>query len=252
MLCMPYIISKIFLATVFIVFAIISVGLYFVLQNILGSSSIFAVVLIAPFALILFFILLLAIPTYFHGVAIKLVKKTLDGGEIAFSDCFKLEKTKATNIILLHIVYGIILTFLGFGVGFFDAILKSSLSILLTAAASCIFIYSGYEIVISNKNWSDALKGGYNLFKKNKVYTFVVWVYTYYLSIYAGIVSFSLLLLVGGLLLIAFGLTNLPPLGFISVFGAFLFVLMITTSIIIQTAITSILYFAYGEVVEND
>lgn len=239
-LCMPYLLDIITLT----ITSIILGGLVFGVASISNYSPIPTALSVFSVGLI-FLAALIVISAFFNGVAINLLSKVERKEEVSFSDCFKLDKTRFLNLLVTYIVCGIFGLVLSFSFGVFDAIFSSSVSIIFIATISCVFLFVSYEVMVSKKNWGDALKGSYEIFNLHKIETFLVWTFTYYFAIYASTFFLILLFVLGGILVIIYSLFLSNELFFAALFVVIFVLTMLAASILVKTAINAVLFHIY-------
>ncbi len=165
------------------------------------ASLLVSFLLIILLGVVLFFIYLL-INSYFTAGAIGMAKTALETGKTSLDDMFSYGRKKFLSLFFANILLLIFIIVVGFVLVIIQAFIKVPFIEIFVAIVSIVFALFPFAIVISDLGAIGGLKRSYNLFMKNKLLVFLVFVFLKYVVefISMGIFLLSMVILSAGLL----------------------------------------------------
>jgi hypothetical protein len=165
------------------------------------ASLAISLLLIFIIGVVLFFIYLL-IDSYFTAGAIGMAKTALEMGKTSLGDMFSYGGKKFLSMFFANLILFVFIIAMGIFLAIIQAITNAPLIEAFIAITSIIFALFPFAIVISDLGAIDGLKRSYDLFMKNKLLFFLIFIFVRYIIqfIYLGVFVLGMVLLSAGIL----------------------------------------------------
>jgi len=192
----PYLLSLASLAVVVGVLSLIAFLSYSWFGVVAGIIVGLAMLLIA-------FIALLLIPSFFNAAGIEMAADALEGRKPSLSDSFNPGWGGVKKLLIINIVIGLVMFSIFAVLYVIQVVLKIDVILPAAVVTGCVLLFAPYYAVLTGKGWIDSVKSSYSTFSKNRLFVFILWCLNYQVAAFSGVLVLPVLFLTAGIMAFA-------------------------------------------------